>query len=59
MVVQGFGETGQGYWQPGIQTLRAEGENRPSRPGNCLVIQGNVIGRDDNSGPQGGGLVKT
>ena len=32
----GFGETGQGYWQPGIQTLRAEGENRPSRPSNVI-----------------------
>ena len=33
---RGFGETGQGYWQPGIQTLRAEGENRPSRPSNVI-----------------------
>jgi len=32
-----FGETGQGYWQRGVQTLRAEGENRPSRPSNCIV----------------------
>lgn len=31
-----FGETGQGYWQAGIQTLRAEGENRPSRPSNVV-----------------------
>ena len=39
----GFGETGQGYWQPGIQTLRAEGENRPSRPSNVVVypMEGN------------------
>lgn len=35
----GYGETGVGYWQPGIQTLRAEGENRPSRPSN-VVVQG-------------------
>lgn len=34
---EAFGETGVGYWQEGIQTLRAEGENRPSRPGNCIV----------------------
>lgn len=34
---QGFGETGIGYWQKGIQTLRAEGENRPSRPSNVIV----------------------
>lgn len=33
----GFGETGKGYWQHGIQTLRAEGENRPSRPSNVVV----------------------
>ena len=32
-----FGETGIGYWQEGVQTLRAEGENRPSRPSNCVV----------------------
>ncbi len=36
-VESGFGETGAGYWQPGIQTLRAEGENRPSRPSNVVV----------------------
>lgn len=35
-----FGETGQGYWQRGVQTLRAEGENRPSRPSNCIVQSG-------------------
>lgn len=34
---RGFGETGQGYWQSGIQALRAEGENRPSRPSNVIV----------------------
>lgn len=32
-----YGETGVGYWQNGIQTLRAEGENRPSRPSNVVV----------------------
>lgn len=32
-----FGETGIGYWKEGIKTLRAEGENRPSRPSNVVV----------------------
>ena len=32
-----YGETGVGYWQNGVQTLRAEGENRPSRPSNVIV----------------------
>lgn len=36
--VLAFGETGQGYWQHGIQTLRAEGENRPSRPSNVICV---------------------
>ena len=36
----GFGETGVGYWQPGIQCLRAEGENRPSRPSNVICATG-------------------
>lgn len=39
-MAQGFGETGIGYWQSGIQTLRAEGENRPSRPSNVVVQNG-------------------
>lgn len=46
----GFGETGVGYWQPGIQTLRAEGENRPSRPGNVIVdksLNGWILDEDD------------
>lgn len=37
-VLEAFGETGIGYWQNGIQTLRAEGENRPSRPSNVVVL---------------------
>lgn len=36
---QAYGETGVGYWQNGIQTLRAEGENRPSRPSNVVVCR--------------------
>ena len=40
-----FGETGIGYWQEGVQTLRAEGENRPSRPSHvvCLNDQGGSV----------------
>lgn len=34
---RGFRETGQGYWGEGIGCLRAEGENRPSRPSNVIV----------------------
>lgn len=30
-------ESGKGYWMPGSGCLRAEGENRPSRPGHCVV----------------------
>ena len=31
------GETGHGFWQEGVQALRAEGENRPSRPSHVVV----------------------
>lgn len=39
-------ETGPGYWQDGdiAGTLRAEGENRPSRPSNIVCQYGNVAG---------------
>lgn len=36
-IAYAYGETGVGYWQNGVQTLRAEGENRPSRPSNVDV----------------------
>lgn len=36
-IASSYGETGVGYWQNGVQTLRAEGENRPSRPSNVVV----------------------
>jgi DNA (cytosine-5)-methyltransferase 1 len=36
-VERGFRETGPGYWGEGIGCLRAEGENRPSRPSNVIV----------------------
>jgi DNA (cytosine-5)-methyltransferase 1 len=37
-------ETGQGFWQDGdiAGTLRAEGENRPSRPSNVVAFQQNM-----------------
>lgn len=35
----GYGKTEIGYWREAIQSLRAEGENRPSRPSS--VITGN------------------
>ncbi|XYW67709.1 DNA cytosine methyltransferase [Oscillospiraceae bacterium LTW-04] len=31
-----YNESGQGYWMPGFGCLRAEGENRPSRPSHCI-----------------------
>lgn len=54
--VEAFGETGQGYWQNGIQTIRAEGENRPSRPTNlvCFHCQQDPISSDDVSQCLGG-----
>lgn len=54
--VEAFGETGQGYWQNGVQTLRAEGENRPSRPTNlvCFHCQQDPISSDDVSQCLGG-----
>ena len=35
--VKAFGDTGIGYWSEGFKTLRAEGENRPSRPSHVVV----------------------
>ena len=53
---EAFGETGQGYWQNGVQTIRAEGENRPSRPTNlvCFHCQQDPISSDDVSKCLGG-----
>ena len=34
-------ESGQGYWMPGFGCLRAEGENRPSRPGHLVCFAQN------------------
>lgn len=54
--VEAFGETGQGYWQNGVQTIRAEGENGPSRPTNlvCFHCQPDPISSDDVSQRLGG-----
>lgn len=32
-----FNESGKGYWMEGCGTLRAEGENRESRPGHVVL----------------------
>ena len=46
-------ETGQGYWQDGdiAGTLRAEGENRPSRPSNIICA-----GFSGGQGEKAGGI---
>ena len=46
-------ETGQGYWQSGdiAGTLRAEGENRPSRPSNIICA-----GFSGGQGEKAGGI---
>ncbi|MCL2381231.1 MAG: DNA cytosine methyltransferase [Treponema sp.] len=58
-VAEGFGETGRGYWQNGIQCLRAKGD-RPSYPSNVVLLndQGgsNTIERSDNAGAGGTGV---
>ena len=41
-----FNESGKGYWMEGFGTLRAEGENRPTRPGHVIVLN-----------DQGGGVM--
>lgn len=50
-------ETGQGYWQDGdiAGTLRAEGENRPSRPSN-IICAGFIGGQGAKAGTGGGNL---
>lgn len=34
-----FNESGQGYWMHGFGCLRAEGENRPSRPSHVIILR--------------------
>ena len=49
-------ESGQGYWMPGFGCLRADGENRPSRPSHCVIaLQGNGIDRALTAGCNGAG----
>jgi DNA (cytosine-5)-methyltransferase 1 len=51
-----FNESGVGYWMPGCGCLRAEGENRPSRPSHCVIaLQANGIDRADTAGCNGCG----
>lgn len=33
-----YNESGKGYWMEGFGCLRAEGENRPSRPGHLVIL---------------------
>ena len=49
-------ETGQGYWQPSAVagTLRAEGENRPSRPSNIIFPKTPLVLKDREGKPGGG-----
>lgn len=49
-IVCGY-ETGLGYWQIGhAGTLRAEGENRPSRPSNIIICAGFSGGQGAKAG---------
>ena len=45
-VIVAMHETGQGFWQEGdiSGTIRAEGENRPSRPSNVIAFTQNQAG---------------
>lgn len=37
-----YNESGKGYWMEGFGCLRAEGENRPSRPAHVVIaLEGN------------------
>ena len=37
-----YNESGIGYWMPGFGCLRAEGENRPTRPNHVVVEDGAI-----------------
>ena len=37
-MMQIFNESGKGYWMEGCGCLRAEGENRPSRPNHVVAV---------------------
>lgn len=50
-------ESGQGYWMPGFGCLRAEGENRPSRPSHLIYFAQNQRDEVRDLGQQAGALA--
>lgn len=50
-------ESGPGYWMPGFGCLRAEGENRPSRPGHLICFAQNQRNEVRNLGDHIGALA--
>lgn len=50
-------ESGKGYWMPGFGCLRAEGENRPSRPGHIVCFAQNQRDEVRELGEQSGALA--
>ena len=50
-------ESGPGYWMPGFGCLRAEGENRPSRPGHLICFAQNQRNEVRNLGDHTGALA--
>ena len=38
-----FNESGKGYWMEGFGCIRAEGENRPSRPGHIVCFRTDAV----------------
>ena len=49
-------ESGQGFWREGAGPLRAEGENRPSRPGHVVAVP--VAIRTANTSANGHGIAE-
>ena len=49
-------ESGQGYWMPGLGCLRAEGENRPSRPSHLVCFAQNQRNEVRDLGKHSGAL---
>ena len=50
-------ESGPGYWMPGFGCLRAEGENRPSRPGHLICFAQNQRDEVRDLGDRSGALA--
>lgn len=50
-------ESGKGYWMPGFGCLRAEGENRPSRPGHLVCFAQNQRDEVRDLGERAGSLA--